>query len=163
MVTLTITLTIVVFGMVDWRFYALFKKLGLDFGTEGDIIIILLIFTSIITCGVTFGFLYDRIFQLWKTSTVVAVERNPYTKQMMQPKEVLNWHYFFIPMLRSTGKDDEADLMEKWNNKCLKENPELRAEVNDVLKWIDDYDLSDPKNIFLDTDIKKAVKKARKG
>ena len=159
---LTITLTLVVYPFVNWRFYEIFGKIGLDLGTQADVPITAIIFTLIVSTAMIGGFIYDRVLKLWKTSTVVAVERNPYAKNLMQPKEILNWQYFFVPMLKANGYNKEAEFMEKWNNKCLSENHVLRQDVNDIMKWVDKYDLEDPDNVFISGDIRGVIKKAKK-
>ena len=57
----------------------------------------------------------------------------------MSPKEWINWQFYFIPMLRSQGRDDEADFMEKWNQRLMEENPLLKKEVDDIVKWVNEY------------------------
>lgn len=136
---LTITITLVLYPYVEWRFVRLFEKIGIP--TSWDLLIMMMIFCFILSFALSFGFAYDKIFKLWVSQTVVAVERNPYAKNMMTPKEWLNWQYYNIPMLKASGRDREAEFMEKWNLKVLKEDPVLRRDVEEVLKWINDFEL----------------------
>ncbi|MGA1794090.1 MAG: hypothetical protein ACMUHM_09070 [Thermoplasmatota archaeon] len=136
---LTITITLVLYPYVEWRFIRLFDSLGIP--TSWDLLIMMIIFTSILSFALIFGFAYDKVLKLWVSQTVVAVERNPYAKNMMTPKEWLNWQYYFIPMLKVNGKDKEAEFMEKWNLKVLKEDPILRRDVEEVINWVKDFEL----------------------
>ena len=156
-VMLTITLTLVVYPYVNWRFFDVFDSIGLDFGTQSDIVITAIIFVVIVSAALTFGFVYDRILKLWKTSNQVAMERNPYAKNLMNPKEVLNWQYYFVPMLRASGCQKEAEFMEKWNQRVLNENPELKKEVAGIMKWIDAYKLPAPEKRHLHPDLEAAL------
>ena len=91
-----------------------------------------------------FGITYDRLLQLWKEQTIVATERNPYAKNVMQPKEILHWQFFNIPLLRQLGLDKEADFYEKWNERCVAEDTLLKEEVYRIAQWVDDYKLPPP-------------------
>ena len=154
---LTLTLTLVLYPLVDWRFDALFQWLGMP--TDWSFLTVGILFVLILNCALLFGFVYDRVFKLWVDQTTVAIERNPYTKNLMNPKEILNWQYFFVPMLRSSGNHCEADFMDKWNQRCLAENPMLRTEVKRILRWVEKYEMPSSENRFLPVNIDEALGK----
>ena len=105
---------------------------------------LVLTFLLVFACLVGFGITYDRLLQLWKEQTIVATERNPYAKNVMQPKEILHWQFFNIPLLRQLGLDKEADFYEKWNERCVAEDTLLKEEVYRIAQWVDDYKLPPP-------------------
>ncbi len=142
-IMLTVTITLVVFPFIEWRFIWAFDKIGIP--TTWDLLMVIIIFSVILMGALTAGYIYDGYLKLWKTQNEVAVERNPYAKNLMSPKEWINWQFYFIPMLRSQGRDDEADFMEKWNRRLMEENPILKKEVDDIVKWVNEYQLD--KNI----------------
>lgn len=141
---LTITITLVLYPYVSWRFVRLFERVGIP--TTYDMLIMAIIFVVILTFALSFGFAYDRVLKLWVSQNKVAVERNPYAKNMMTPKEWLNWQYYFIPMLRVNGKEKEADFMEKWNLRILEEDPGLGRDVGEVMEWVRDFELPSGEN-----------------
>ncbi|MGA1873951.1 MAG: hypothetical protein ACMUHY_09815 [Thermoplasmatota archaeon] len=136
---LTVAITLALYPYVSWRFIRIFEDIGIP--KTWDLLIMAIIFMVILSFALSFGFVYDKMLKLWVSQTKVAVERNPYAKNMMTPKEWLNWQYYFIPMLRANGKDREAEFMEKWNLRVLKEDPILKHDVENVITWVQDFEL----------------------
>ena len=89
-----LTLTGIFYPYVDWRLKIAF---GIGTATEGMILLFLLVITAILS----FGFMYDRIFRLWKQQHTVAQERNPYARDKMTPKEILYWSLFYVPTMEA--------------------------------------------------------------
>lgn len=152
---LTVTLTLVLYPLVEWRFDNLFDRIGIP--RSWNFLVVGTLFLLILSGAMLFGFMYDKVLKLWIMQTTVAIERNPYTKNLMNPKEILNWQYYFIPMLRSSGNEREADFMEKWNQRCLKENPMLQKEVKRILRWVNRYEMPPAESRFLPRDVELAL------
>jgi hypothetical protein len=131
---LSMTLTLQIYPYIGWRFYFLISS-------ELDWLIILVIFIIIFSGAVFVGILYDTIFKLWIQQQVVTIERNPFAKEKITAKTVLNKKYFWIPMLQKAGLESEAKLMNKWVEKNMEQDPILRRDVNRVIQWINEYKL----------------------
>ena len=134
-VGLAFTLTLQIYPYIGWRFV----ELGIPY--DWDWLIILIIFVIIFSGAVFVGILYDTVFKFWIQQQVVIVERNPFAKEKIAPKGVLNKRYFWVPMLRKSGLDHEADFMTSWVEKNLDESPLVRKDVQRVVKWINEYEL----------------------
>ncbi len=136
-IMLTVAITLAALPLIEWRFIRAFDKIGIP--TTWDLLMAVIIFSVILSGALIVGYIYDSYLKLWRSQNEVAVERNPYSKNLMSPKEWINWQFYFIPMLRSQGRDDEADFMEKWNQRLMEENPLLKKEVDDIIKWVNEY------------------------
>jgi hypothetical protein len=84
------------------------------------------------------GIAYDRVFRLWKESSIVSIERNPYSRFLMMPKEILLWKRCQLRILKEVAKDDpeaqkDIEFMDKWFDKLLKD-PKIAKQVEDTEK-----------------------------
>ncbi len=101
----------------------------------------MLLLLFIVLAGVVIiGFAYDRIFKLWQESSVVNVERNPYSRLLMMPKEILLWKRCQLRILKEVSKDDpeaqkDIEFMDRWFDKLL-EDPKIAAQVEETEKTI---------------------------
>jgi predicted PurR-regulated permease PerM len=120
-------------------FHPFFTSLGLP-KTEvalGTIILFFLIVVGFLIAGL----IYDRFLKLWREQTDIAVERNPYSVERMQPKEIVQWKRFNVSIMKELAKTDGAirkdiEFMEKWIAKSLAERPDLRASVEGLERWV---------------------------
>ncbi len=109
---------------------------------EGDVALgTALLFAAIIIGFLVFGLIYDRVFKLWREQTDVLIERNPYTREKLTPKEVIQWRRSFVPIMKELAKKDsqmEKDVvfMEKWIEKSILDYKELEYGVKDLEKWV---------------------------
>ena len=133
---LSITNTLLIRNYLDYIFIDALDGIGVPSAIDYDYIITGILAFMIFGGALFVGYLYDRTFQMWKAQNEVAVERNPYSKLQLSPKEIVAWQKNSIPMLRSMGNKKEADFLQSWVNKCLRENPSLRKEVDEVEKWV---------------------------
>ena len=101
----------------------------------------MLLLLFIVLAGVVIiGFAYDRIFKLWQESSVVNVERNPYSRLLMMPKEILLWKRCQLRILKEVSKDDpeaqkDIEFMDRWFDKLL-EDPKIAKQVEETEKTI---------------------------
>jgi predicted PurR-regulated permease PerM len=120
-------------------FHPLFRSFGLPASEValGTIILFLCIVVGFLIIGVV----YDKVLRLWREQTDVAVERNPYSVERMQPKEIVQWKRFNVSIMKELAKTDSAiqkdiEFMEKWIAKSLAERPDLRKSVEGLEKWV---------------------------
>lgn len=140
---LSMTLTLQVLPFVKWRF----NQIGIVDNWLINLILFLLIFTGAIVVGI----IYDTLLKLWIQQQVINIERNPYAKEKIAPKGVLNRKFFFIPMLKKAGLTSEATLQESWVERNLERDPILRKDVYRIIKWVNDYQLkSEDKRWLMD-------------
>jgi hypothetical protein len=133
---LSITNALLIKDKVNYRFMPWYDGFGLPSFLDYDYVVSAVFAMAIFVLALLAGYLYDRTFQMWKAQNEVAVERNPYAKVMLTPKEIVIWRKNTIPMLRGLGKKDEADFMERWIDRILKENPMMRNDVAAVEAWV---------------------------
>ena len=99
----------------------------------------LLSFTLLASVIMALGWTWDRKLQMWKEQNVVNVERNPYYKHKMTPKESLSYTHIWVPLLHTIADKmdcpqlhETADAWDKW---CKSENakdPILAASVKEL-------------------------------
>ena len=127
-------------------FRAFFIRLGLVSEVDNqtnNLIGTIYLFFIIVAAILLMGFIYDRYLKLWREQTDVAVERNPYSVERMQPKEIVQWKRTSVSIMKELAKTDSAiqkdiEFMEKWIAKSLAERPDLRATVEGLEKWVMD-------------------------
>jgi len=132
---LSITLTFQLYPYVRWRFY------GWGISPNLDWLIILIIFLIIFACAVIVGLIYDVLLKLWIQHAVVMIERNPYAKEKIPAKQILNRKYFYIPLLKKSNLDAEVEFNEKWVERNMEDDPILRKDTERVIAWINEYKL----------------------
>ena len=120
-------------------FHPLFTSLGLP-SNEVAIGTIILFFL-IVVAFLFLGLVYDKFLRLWREQTDIAVERNPYAVERLQPKEIVQWMRFNVSVMKELAKKDSAiqadiDFMERWIAKSLAERPDLRESVAGLEKWV---------------------------
>ena len=86
-VLVCLNLTIPLWDFTKWRFY------NIGISAKYNWLIILIIFTIVFSIALVAGYIYDRIFKLWSARETVGVERNPFAKGKINPKEMLQWQY----------------------------------------------------------------------
>ena len=114
----------------DWFVrWGLVRQNEVFLGTIYLFLIFLLVFLLI-------GFVYDRVLKLWSEQTVVAYERNPYTRDRMYAKEIVLWR-MQVETLREVGKGnpqatERVRAMDAWIEALLRSDPELAKSVRDL-------------------------------
>jgi predicted PurR-regulated permease PerM len=102
---------------------------------------LLLIFGIIFTLILLAGFVYDVVLKLWREQNIVAVQRNPYSRERLMAKEIVLWKNVHLKTLQQVAKDDpeaasHIAFMERWIQKSLEGDPALRAEVEEIEAWV---------------------------
>ena len=128
-----LNLTIPLWEYTGWRF----RYIGL--GAKYNWLIIIILFSFVFGIALLSGFIYDRVFKLWTHKEVVNAERNPFSKGRINPKEMLSWQYFYIPLLLKQGLKAEAEFNLKWNERNMERDPQLRKDVYMIMDWVDKY------------------------
>jgi hypothetical protein len=149
---LSLTLTLQSYQYVSWRFVELGIPARLDW------LIMLIIFIIIFSCAIIVGIIYDSIMKLWIQQSVVMVERNPFAKEKIAAKGIVNRKYFFIPLMEKLNLKNEVKFSNKWIERNLEEDPILRKDVYRVINWINKYKLKPEDKRWLE-DVEKILKK----
>ena len=134
-VGLSLTLTFQLYPYMSWRF------VNLGIPAEWDWLIIIIIFFLIFTGAIFVGIIYDVILKLWIQQAIVTQERHPYAKDKINAKGIVNKQYYWAPMLRNIGLENEARFTEKWIELNMEDDPILRKDVNRIVAWINNYKL----------------------
>ncbi len=150
---LSLTLTLQLLPFVGWRFH----QWGIP--ASHNWLIVLIIFLIIFSSAVIIGLLYDVVLKLWIQQQTIMVERQPYAKEKMAAKAILNRKYFWIPMLKKAGLENEAEFSAKWAEHNMQVDPILRKDVNRVIQWINEYELKPADERWL-KDLEQILKKS---
>jgi hypothetical protein len=129
---LALNLTLTVYSYMEWRE-------GTWFGTPyiGGTLILLGLAGGIWA----FAFIWDMRLKMWREQMTVAVEKNPFTKEKMTPKEITMVHILWLPILERLGRDDPkvkeyADALKVWAQRSMREDRIAQAEVKTILEYI---------------------------
>jgi len=83
---------------------------------------LLLLFLIFAVTILFIGFVYDRVFKLWREQTVIAMDRNPYADDLLLRKEILSWRLYYLPLAKALYK--------------VSPDPELKKTIDRVETWI---------------------------
>ncbi len=83
---------------------------------------LLLLFLTFSLFILLIGFVYDKVFKLWREQVYIATDRNPYADDMLFRKEVLQWRQFYLPLARAMYK--------------ISPEPELKEAIRRVEDWV---------------------------
>ena len=100
-----------------------------------------ILFILIVLAFLLMGFIYDRFLRLWREQTDVIVERNPYSRERLLPKEIVFWRRGTLALMKELAKKDSAiqkdiEFMEKWIAKSMADYEELKEAVASMEKWV---------------------------
>ena len=120
-------------------FHPVFVSLGLPekwIAVGTGILFLLIVLTFLLM-----GLIYDRFLRLWREQTDVIVERNPYSRERLLPKEIVFWKRGTLALMKELANKDSAiqkdiDFMEKWIAKSMADYKELREAVDGMEKWV---------------------------
>jgi hypothetical protein len=115
---------------------------------------LLIIFLMVLGLISLFGYIYDVFLKLWIEANIVGVERDIYARTKQFAKEIVQWQTYYIPLLRALDRKHEADFFEKWNERCMEEDPRLRRDVLAIVRWVNSYQMKSEKERWL-KDIRK--------
>ena len=91
-------------------------------GTRATVVGILFLFFVFAAFIMLIGYLYDRVFMLWREQMHIAMDRNPYADHDMLRKEVLMWEQYYLPLARAVYK--------------ISPDPDLREAIDRVERWV---------------------------
>src|SRR5213594_1894530 len=115
---------------------------GIPASTPGVIALtLLLLFLAIYGVLFLFGVVYDKYLRLWREQLDVAVDRNPYAREKLSPKEILMWRYIYLPVMKVSGRDNpntakEIEFVEQWVEKSMTTDGNIRQAVEEAERWI---------------------------
>ncbi|MEW5748763.1 MAG: hypothetical protein AB1793_08300 [Candidatus Thermoplasmatota archaeon] len=132
LVMLAITDALLIYDKVSWR-EGIFST-----PYTGATVILLLIALAIWVISIV----WDTRLKMWREQMTVLVEKNPFNKERMAPKEIVMYSLMWLPMLESIGRSDPkvrdaAVALREWVNKAAKEDPAISRDVGEILKFID--------------------------
>jgi len=149
---LSFTLTLQSYKYISWRFVALGIPAKLDW------LIMLIIFIIIFSGAIVVGIIYDSIMKLWIQQSIVTVERNPFAKEKIAAKVILNRKYFFNPLLEKANLKNELKFSDMWIERNMEDDPILRKDVYRIINWVNEYKLKSEDKRWLQ-DVEKILKK----
>ena len=125
---------------IFYQYFAPLFDIYLGVPQENVFLGMLLLLFIVLAGVIIIGFAYDRIFRLWQESSIVNVERNPYSRLLMMPKEILLWTRCQLRILKEVSKDDpetqkDIEFMDRWFDKLL-EDPKIAKQVEETEKTI---------------------------
>jgi len=131
LILLGVTDSLLLWGKVQWR--------G---GILGDHFAGPVIFLLIIALAVwAFAIVWDLGLRMWHDQAVVLVEKNPYTRERLSTKEMVQYSLIWIPILEKLGKDDKkladtAEVLKVWVRSERKEDPQLAKDIEKLFEHI---------------------------
>jgi len=131
LVLLALNLSLQLFYFVKWR-GAILNNVYLMIP-----LIFLLLFAGIWVVAI----FWDLRLRLWREQATVLVERNPYTKERLNAKEMAQYSLIWIPVLEKLGKDDPklaeiAKVLKQWVKKEWEDDPQLVKDVGELFGHI---------------------------
>ena len=103
-----------------WSFVTGVLGVGEDRATLVGILLLFLLFAGFI---LLVGFLYDRVFKLWREQMDVIYERNPYAEDTLYRKEMTAYEQYYLPLAKAVYK--------------VSPDPELKEAIARVEKWVE--------------------------
>lgn len=127
---LAINLSLQIWGYMKWR--------GEIMGSYAGVLILLLILAAIIWA---FAIIWDVRLKMWREQISVLVQKNPYMKERMSPKEIMLNAMTWIPVIEHLAKDDpslkvHADGLRDWLKKEIVTDVSTPKELEDIIEHI---------------------------
>ena len=134
----------IVIALTAFPFVSAFlvHQFGFDATAPGFVAITLIFLFLVVFSGLfVFGIVYDKYLRLWREQLDVMVEKNPYAREKLSPKEILVWRYIYLPAMRLSGRDNlntksEIEFVEKWVAISIAADPNIRRAVEEAERWI---------------------------
>jgi hypothetical protein len=128
---LAINLSLQLFGFIKWRGEAL----------KNPYLTIPLIFLTLFAVIWIAAIYWDLRLKMWRDQATVLVERNPYTKERLNAKEMAQYGLIWIPVLERLGKEDKklaetAEVLKGWIRREWKDDPVLVKDVGELFDHI---------------------------
>jgi len=131
LVLLALNLSLQAWGYVKWRN-------GFLANPSTGVLSILLVLALAIW---SFAYIWDRRLKMWREQTAILIEKNPYMKERLTPKEVAVYAMIWVPIMEHIGKNDpvlkaNAELLKNWMKRELKADDLSPKELEDILLYI---------------------------
>ncbi len=128
---LAVTDALLIYNLVSWR-SGVFET-----PYTGATLILVIIGLAIWIASI----LWDTKLRMWREQMTVLVERNPYSKEKMSPKEIVHYRLVWLPLLKKLGKDDPSlkeygETMEAWMEHVIRDDPSVAKEVEDLMSYV---------------------------
>jgi len=141
---LSLVLWGVVIALTAFPFVGAFlqHQFGFDPAAPGFVAAtLILLFLTVFAGLFSFGVVYDKYLRLWREQLDVMVEKNPYAREKLSPKEILMWRYIYLPAMRLSGPDNpntrkEIEFVERWVEISIAADPNIRRAVEEAERWI---------------------------
>ncbi len=106
--------TLLIWPYIRWRFESLDDFLGVPMTYWGILSIAFLVMVMVLIIG----WIYDKIFSLWKEHQNVVLERNPWATYQLTPRDAMIVGYL-SKLIRAQNTDNdkiqkECDWVDKW-------------------------------------------------
>ena len=110
------TLTLLIYARIEHRWEAGDEYAGLPI----SYIVMIILYVSVFLLVLFIGWLYDKIFALWKEHQNVVLERNPWATYQLTPRDAMIVGYL-SKLIRAQNEENEAiqkecDWVDKWVN-----------------------------------------------
>lgn len=110
---------------------------------------LVILFAAIFSFILLMGVVYDTVFKLWKEQQIVAVRRNPYSREKLMAKEIVLWRRLHVRTLQALNSGDpqvrrDMEFMERWIERSLEGDPILAGEVRELEAWVESRRPSEP-------------------
>lgn len=124
-------LSLMVWGYVKWR-GSIFEN-----SIVGPLVILLVLGLGIWS----FAIVWDLRLKMWREQVSVLVEKNPFMKERLAPKEIALYALTWLPVLEHLGKEHpemktHAEALRLWLQKELKDDSLVRKDLEDILEYI---------------------------
>lgn len=124
-------LSLMVWGYVKWR-GSIFEN-----SVVGPLVILLVLGLGIWS----FAIVWDLRLKMWREQVSVLVEKNPFMKERLAPKEIAFYALTWLPVLEHLAKDHpemktHAEALRLWLQKELKDDSLVRKDLEDILEYI---------------------------
>lgn len=118
-----VTLTLLIWPYVAWRFDANTEWLGIPATYVGLASIALMVLVTVLLIG----YIYDQFLSLWKEHQNVIIERNPFATYLLTPRDAIIIGHL-SSMMRDMNPDDERiRAQSEWMERWLASMPELEV------------------------------------
>jgi hypothetical protein len=137
-----IVIAFTAFPIVSPVWFPFLARFGIPATAPGVVALTLILLFFLIYGSVyAFGFVYDRYLRLWREQLDVAMEKNPYAREKLAPKEILMWRHIYLPTMKAVGRgsrdyEEDISFVERWIETSLAGDGSIRASVEEAERWI---------------------------
>jgi len=126
---LALNLSLQMYGYIKWR--------GAFFATPYTGVLFILLILAALIWG--FAVIWDLRLKMWREQISVLIEKNPYMKERMAPKEIAIYAMTWIPVMEHLGKADPvlkvyAEELKDWLKREMKDDKLAPKDIEDILR-----------------------------